>query len=86
MAKFAYEYGQRWNAMLPRNSLRCWVSRVHCATSDEDMIAQLRALFPKATANWTKTQLRLIPQCERYALAVFSQNKAVYRRVLIGNF
>lgn len=84
MSKFAYEYGRRWAVRLPRNDLRTFVSRIHCGETEEYVAEMVRQLLARQECMRGKNA-RLIPQCLRFALCVFRENRDLYRRVLRGN-
>jgi hypothetical protein len=79
--RFAYEYGQRWAVRLPRRDLRTFVSHFHCAEAEAKVLAEVRALCERSR-DMQGANRRLITQCERYALCVFREHRAVYERAV----
>ena len=81
--RFAYEFGQRWAVRLPRRDLRTFVSHFHCAEPEEKVLTEVRALCERSREIQGRNR-RLIAQCERYALCVFREHRAVYEKVVRG--
>jgi hypothetical protein len=78
--RYAYEYGQRWAERLPRRDLRTFVGNFHCAEPEDKVLSEVRALCERSRD--MQDNHRLIPQCERYALCVFREHRALYERVV----
>jgi hypothetical protein len=76
MTTYRYEYGQRWNSLLPRRDIAFLVHRMHCGTSDEEVIATILA---RATKSGIPESM--LPACARYALYVHREQANLYRHV-----
>jgi hypothetical protein len=83
--RFAYEYGQRWPARLPLRDLRTFVSHIHCSEPEDKVLSEVRALCGRS-GDMQGRNRRLIPQCERYALCVFREHRALYEKVVRGGY
>jgi hypothetical protein len=79
MTQYRYEYGKRWNAELPRNSISSLIARTHVGKSDEEIADMI-----KARCKQSDIPARLIAQCVRYALLCQAENRDLYRRVMSG--
>ncbi len=79
MTDYRYEYGKRWNAKLPRNSIKFLVHRIHCDTPDvkvqEDI--RLRCVTSNISTNMHKA-------CMKYALCVHNEQRNLYHDILRG--
>jgi hypothetical protein len=63
--EYRYEYGQRWNSLLPRRYIALVVHGMHCNTSDAEVTATILARATKFGI-----PERMLPACARYALCV----------------
>lgn len=79
MTQYRYEYGQRWNAKLPRDGIKFLVHRWHCDTPDVKVQEDIRRRCIKSSipVNMHKT-------CMKYALCVHNEQRNLYRYVLRG--
>jgi hypothetical protein len=77
MTKYAYEYGKRWDARVPRVDL-CWLmGRVHVGTPDETVAEDIR----QRTKGFPPTVVR---QSIAYALECHRRNQCLYTHVMRG--
>jgi hypothetical protein len=79
MTTYRYEYGQRWNSLLPRRDIAFLVHRMHSGASDEEVAETILA---RATKSGIPE--RMLPACARYALCVHHEQANLYRDVLRG--
>jgi hypothetical protein len=79
MTDYAYEYGKRWNALLPRRDITTVVRRFHCATPVAEVVAEVERI-----ARASKIPERMISACKRYAELAHGEQAAMYRRVMRG--
>jgi hypothetical protein len=76
MTEYVSEFGKRWDARVPRGDIHWYMGRVHVATSDEDVAADIRK---RCTApGFTET---LIKASIRYALVCHKRNRQLYHYV-----
>jgi len=79
MTQYAYEYGRRWDARIPRADIRWLVGHRHAASAADEIAADVR----KRCNNPFFTP-RLIEQSVAYALECHRRNRELYRRVMRG--
>jgi hypothetical protein len=77
MTSYCYEYGKRWNSLLPRNDIRFLVSRMHCATPLEEVSKIIRQ-----RAIQSNIPTRMLKACEQYATCVHIEQQKVYYSVV----
>lgn len=77
--QYRYEYGKRWNSLLPRNDIRFLVHRMHCGTPIDEVKATIRQ---RAIAS--NIPARMLNTCEAYAECVHREQQATYRYVMGG--
>ena len=75
MVEYSYEYGQRWNAKLPRRDITYVVYKQHCGTSDKQVSDVIREKCEEAGI-----PPRMIPACIRYALIVHAKQRDLWLR------
>ena len=76
-ARYAYEYGRRWDRRVPRTDIRWFVDRLHVGTPDDDIAADIRR---RATGLPGYTPA-IIEASIRYALLRHARNRDLYRHV-----
>ncbi len=80
MTTYSYEYGQRWNAQLPRNDIRFLVHRMHSGTENEQVANEILARCESSGI-----PRHMWAACKRYALCVHNAQRSLYYRVLRGS-
>jgi hypothetical protein len=74
------EMGKRWHPKLPRYSITRIVDRMHVATPDAEVTAEIE----NRIASHGAFPPDLVPQALAYALAVHARNRSLYARVQRG--
>lgn len=82
MAKtqYRYEYGQRWDARIPRNAVAFLINRLHVSATT----AEVEKLIRDRCAKSEGFTPRLTAQAVAYALAVHDANCRLYQYVMRG--
>jgi hypothetical protein len=78
--KYAYEYGKRWDARTPRDSIRYLLDRIHVETPFAEVEADLNRRMDGAKIN----EPRLVREAIAYARIVHERNRDLYRKVMSG--
>jgi hypothetical protein len=78
MPKYAYEYGKRWDARVPRCHVSFLLGRTHVGTPFEEIEADLRRRM-EGDSKFTPT---LVRQTIEYARIVHQRNFDLYRKVM----
>ena len=79
-SQYVYEYGKRWNAVLPRQSIKWKMGKIHVCTSGEAVKAMIEERC--VANNFPKTLTR---QSVAYALICHQKNYELYMRVMGGS-
>ena len=80
-AKYAYEYGKRWNVKTPRRDIKYIVRAFHVGASYEDVESEIQKRVDGAGPEFTPAIRR---QCLSYARCVHFENRQLYQRVMRG--
>ena len=80
VAKYAYEFGKRWNVKTPRQDIKWLMSHIHVGTSDSEIERDLRSRC-EGREGYTPSIIR---QCVNYALLCHRENQELYRYVTRG--
>ena len=77
--KYVSEFGQRFDARVPRRDIALLVGRYHVGTPDADIEAWIRSRAPKDCPE------TLVRHCVRYAIAVHAYNRGIFNFVQRGS-
>ena len=78
--KYAYEFGKRWDARIPRDTISWKIGKLHVSTSDEEIEVLIKDRCAK-NPNFTPSLTR---QSVAYAIACHNKNRDLYHRVASG--
>lgn len=83
-AKYRHEFGQRWNALTPRNEITRIVWRFHAATPAEQIANRIKLRCQNAQLKDQRFTDAIVAESVRYALIVHARNRDLFIRVTSG--
>jgi hypothetical protein len=75
------EYGRTWDARVPRGDISWLMGRVHVATPDSEIEADLRR---RCAGAGSTIPADLVDECVQYALAVHKANRDLFAHFRLG--
>jgi hypothetical protein len=79
MAKFAYEFGKRWDVRVPRSDIKHFIARVHVSKTDAEIAKLIR--YGCSAPGFTES---LIRQSIRYAQLCHARNVDMFHSIMRG--
>jgi hypothetical protein len=74
--QYRYEFGKRWDARVPRADIHWLMGRVHVATADDEIAADIR----RRCADQPGYTAAIVRQSVAYALECHKRNRDLVKR------
>ena len=81
-ARYAYEFGKRWDVKTPRFAIKHHMGRIHVSTRAEDIERDIIAAIDRQNNPEYTPKIRR--ECVRYALLCHEKNRELYNHVMGG--